>query len=82
ALVQLNAISSQLFTGIARSPVPVLLPFDAAAFQEARRSGSQQIPPLQRFQSDFNPVDMFDAGPAGYSAVFALDPGAGDGMPA
>lgn len=81
ALVQLNAISSQFFTGIARSPVPVLLPFDAAAYQEARRSGTQQILPLPRFQADFSPVDMFDAGPAGYSASFSLDPGVGDGMP-
>ena len=32
ALVQLNALTSQFFTGIARSPVPVLLPFDTAAF--------------------------------------------------
>ena len=32
ALVQLNAVTSQIFTGIGRSPVPVLLPFDTAAF--------------------------------------------------
>src|SRR5262245_24763030 len=31
-LVQLNAISSQFFTGIGRSSVPVLLPFDAAGW--------------------------------------------------
>src|ERR1700757_2048499 len=38
-LVQLNAVTSSIFTGIARSPVPVLLPFDAAAFAEAQRGG-------------------------------------------
>jgi hypothetical protein len=32
ALVQLNAVTSQIFNGIGRSPVPVLLPFDTAAF--------------------------------------------------
>jgi hypothetical protein len=32
ALVQLNAVTSRFFTGIGRSPVPVLLPFDTAAF--------------------------------------------------
>src|SRR5664279_5941261 len=32
ALVQLNGITSQIFTGIGRSPVPVLLPFDTAVF--------------------------------------------------
>jgi len=36
ALVQLNAVTSQIFTGIGRSPVPVLLPFDTAAFLDAR----------------------------------------------
>lgn len=81
ALVQLNAVSSQFFTGIARSPVPVLLPFDAAAYLEAQRSSAQASVALPRYQADFNPADMFDAGPAGYSASFSLEPGAGDGMP-
>lgn len=81
ALVQLNAVSSQFFIGIARSPVPVLLPFDAAAYREAQRSGAQASLALSRYQADFNPADMFDAGPAGYSASFSLEPGAGDGMP-
>ncbi|MBR1173978.1 M23 family peptidase [Bradyrhizobium sp. KB893862 SZCCT0404] len=81
ALVQLNGISSQFFTGIARSSVPVLLPFDAGAYLEARRSGAPASLSLSRYQADFNPVDMFDAGPAGYSATFSLEPGAGDGMP-
>ncbi|WP_183706966.1 M23 family peptidase [Bradyrhizobium sp. ERR14] len=81
ALVQLNAVSSRLFTGITRSPVPVLLPFDAAAYLEAQRSGATATLALSRYQADFNPVDMFDAGPAGYSATFSLEPGAGDGMP-
>lgn len=81
ALVQLNAISSRFFTGIARSPVPVLLPFDAAAYLEAERSGAPATLALSRYQADFNPVDMFDAGPAGYSATFSFEPGAGEGMP-
>lgn len=81
ALVQLNAISSQFFTGITRSPVPVLLPFDAAAYLEAQRGGAPATLALSRYQADFDPVDMFDAGPAGYSATFSLEPGAGDGMP-
>ena len=36
---------------------------------------------MSRYQSDFRAADMFDAGPAGYDAVFSLEPGAGDGMP-
>ncbi|MFZ2158670.1 MAG: M23 family peptidase [Bradyrhizobium sp.] len=81
ALVQLNAVTSQIFNGIGRSRVPVLLPFDAAAFLEARRNGAPDSLSLSRYQADFRPVDLFDAGPAGYDAVFSLQPGDGDGMP-
>ena len=79
ALVQLNAMTSPIFTGIGRSRVPVLLPFDTAAFLErGRRTDSMSV---SRYQADFRPADLFDAGPAGYDAVFSLEPGAGDGMP-
>jgi murein DD-endopeptidase MepM/ murein hydrolase activator NlpD len=81
ALVQLNAVTSPIFTGIGRSPVPVLLPFDTAAFLDARVNGAPDSLSLSRYQADFRPVDLFDAGPAGYDAVFSLEPGAGDGMP-
>ena len=81
ALVQLNAVTSPIFTGIGRSPVPVLLPFDTAAYLEARSNGAPASLSLSRSQADFRPADIFDAGPAGYDAVFSLEPGAGDGMP-
>ena len=81
ALVQLNAVTSQIFAGIARSPVPVLLPFDAAAFLDAQLHGVPTSLSVSRYQADFSPVDLFDAGPAGYDAVFSLEPGAGDGLP-
>ena len=77
AFVQVNAATSQIFTGIARSTVPVLLPFDAAAYLEARWTGTLEGLPLSHFQADFRPVDLFDAGPAGYDAVFSLEPGVG-----
>jgi hypothetical protein len=80
ALLQLNAVTSPIFTGIGRSRVPVLLPFDTTAFLEARLNGAAPRLSLARFQADFQP-DLFDAGPAGYDAVFSLEPGAGDGMP-
>jgi hypothetical protein len=80
AFVQLNATTSQIFTGIDRSAAPVLLPFDTAAYLDARWSGAPENLPLPRFQSDFR-TDLFDAGPAGYDAVFSLEPGAGEGMP-
>jgi hypothetical protein len=81
ALVQLNAATSQVFAGIGRSPVPVLLPFDTAAFLEARLNGAPANLSISRYQADFRPVDLFDAGPAGYDAMFSVEPGAGDGMP-
>jgi hypothetical protein len=81
ALVQLNAVTSQIFAGIGRSPVPVLLPFDTAGFLDARLNGAPASLSLSRYQADFRPADLFDAGPAGYDAVFSLEPGAGEGMP-
>jgi murein DD-endopeptidase MepM/ murein hydrolase activator NlpD len=82
ALVQLNGVTSQIFTGIGRSPVPVLLPFDTASFLDARLNGAPADLSLSRYQADFRPADLFDAGPAGYDAMFSLEPGAGDGLPA
>lgn len=82
ALVQLNGVTSQIFTGIGRSPVPVLLPFDTAAFLDARLNGAPAGLSLSRYQADFRPADLFDAGPAGYDAIFSLEPGVGDGLPA
>ncbi|HEY0912444.1 MAG TPA: peptidoglycan DD-metalloendopeptidase family protein [Bradyrhizobium sp.] len=81
AMVQLNAVTSPIFAGIGRSPVPVLLPFDTAAFLEARSNGVPASVSLARYQADFRPVDLFYAGQAGYDAIFSLEPGAGDGMP-
>jgi murein DD-endopeptidase MepM/ murein hydrolase activator NlpD len=81
ALVQLNAVTSQIFTGIGRSPVPVLLPFDTAAFLDARLRHSPASLSLSRYQADFRAADLFDAGPSGYDAVFSFEPGAGGDMP-
>jgi hypothetical protein len=61
--------------------VPVLLPFDTAAFLDTRSSGAPRSFSLSRYQADFRSADFFDAGPAGYDAMFSLEPGAGDGMP-
>ena len=81
ALMQLNAVTSQIFAGIEQSPVPVLLPFDTAAFLDARANGAPPSLSVAHYQADFRPVDLFYAGQAGYDAVFSLEPGAGDGMP-
>ena len=81
ALVQLNAITSPIFPGIARSPIPVLLPFDTASYLDARQSGAPASLSVARYQADFRAADFFHAGASGYDAVFSLEPGAGDGMP-
>ena len=81
ALVQLNALTSPLFPGIAQSPIPVLLPFDPASYLEARQGSAPDGLPVARYQADFRAADVFHAGASGYDAVFSLDPGAGDGMP-
>jgi murein DD-endopeptidase MepM/ murein hydrolase activator NlpD len=75
ALVQLNAVNASLFAGIGRSPVPVLLPFDTAGYLEDQADGT--LLPLSRYQADFSRADLFHAGPAGYDAVFSLQPSAG-----
>jgi murein DD-endopeptidase MepM/ murein hydrolase activator NlpD len=80
-LVQLNAATSRIFPGIERSAVPVLLPLDVATWLDAQRDGGPTSLALSHYQSDFRPVDFFDAGPAGYDAVFSLDPGAAEGLP-
>jgi hypothetical protein len=80
-LMQLNAVTSRIFTGIGRSPVPVLLPFDTAAFLAGPQNSAAANLSLSHYQADFRPVDLFDAGLAGYDAVFSLEPGAGEGMP-
>jgi murein DD-endopeptidase MepM/ murein hydrolase activator NlpD len=81
ALVQLNGVTSPIFIGISRSPVPVLLPLDTTAYLGARLKGGPAAASLPRYQADFRPVDVFDAGPAGYDAVFSLPPDAGTGLP-
>jgi murein DD-endopeptidase MepM/ murein hydrolase activator NlpD len=80
AFVQLNAITSENFTGIGRSPIPVLLPFDTGAWLEARQNGTADPANVTRYQAEFR-QDVFHAGLSGYDATFSLAPGAGDGLP-
>ena len=71
ALARLNTMMAQRFTGLAGSPVPVLLPFDVAAF--ARDLADDAGPgENERYLSGFHTARFFYAGPAGYDAAFAI----------
>jgi Peptidase family M23 len=80
ALVQLNAMTSRFFPGISQSSVPVLLPFDVADFISDRMRGAPDSLSAAHYQADFR-AEMFDAGPAGYDAVFSLEQAVHDGTP-
>ena len=77
AMAELNRATGERFANIAASPVPVLLPFDTAAFlrdradsgqcgRRGRRDGSTA--PAD-YLSGFSAVPFFYPGPAGYDAV-------------
>lgn len=69
AISQINAVTSPIFSGIELSPVPVLLPFDSALYLSDRQSGAINLL-IPRYQAGFRAASMFEAGSAGYDAVF------------
>ena len=81
ALVQLNAVTSPDLHRDRPQPGSGAAAVRHRGFLEARLNGAPANLSVSRYQADFRPVDLFDAGPAGYDAMFSLEPGAGDGMP-
>ncbi len=69
---KLNALSEKRFPGIAKSSVPVLMPFDLEAF--AKDAGKPEAATSDKYFGDFHPNKFFLAGPAGYDATFELKP--------
>jgi hypothetical protein len=72
-VASLNRATGERFAGIATSPVPVLLPFDTAAFlsdrtAKAAADGGANAP-AGNYLLGFNAVPFFYPGPAGYDAV-------------
>ena len=72
-----NAAAAARFPGIAKSTVPVLLPFDVEAFRKARskaRTANPDQPPnaADFVLGGFHASKFFLAGPAGYDAAFSL----------
>ena len=72
---RLSHATGERFAGIAASPVPVLLPFDAAAYLRERAAGTASdgsdpaaATPVNHL-AGFQGVPFFQTGPAGYDAV-------------
>ncbi len=68
---ELNAATSDVFTTVRNSPVPVLLPFDVATYLTDRMTDAPNFV-AAHYQSGFGAADFFEAGPSGYDAVFSL----------
>lgn len=73
-MAKLNRATGERFANIAASPVPVLLPFDTAAFVHDRAaasepSGASVNAPADNYLFGFNSVPFFYPGPGGYDAV-------------
>jgi hypothetical protein len=75
-MAKLNRATSERFANIAASPVPVLLPFDTAAFlrdltaaSHADAAAASANAPPDNYLFGFNSVAFFHPGPAGYDAV-------------
>jgi murein DD-endopeptidase MepM/ murein hydrolase activator NlpD len=77
-LADLTAIAAEIFPSVARSPVPVLLPFAIADYAHDRAADS--IGPIASYYSDFRPTRFFLVGPTGYDATFALRPSEVSGL--
>ena len=78
AFAKLNKESEPGFPGIAQSPVPVLLPFDADGFAKEHATNPDAPPDrvleiTDRFmRAGFRVTNFFVTGPAGYDSAFAL----------
>jgi len=67
-----NALAREHFPAIARSPVPVLLPY--AIGDDAHDRATDNVNPVTSYLSGFEPTRFFHAGPTGYDAGFILRP--------
>jgi murein DD-endopeptidase MepM/ murein hydrolase activator NlpD len=69
-LTRLNAAIAKVFPKIAASPVPVLLPFDIAAYLHDAALGAAGD--TGKYLSGFSAATLFFPGPSGFDAVLAL----------
>lgn len=71
-----NGTLAERFPGIGASPVPVLLPFDTAAYLRDRAAG--QAKGVDTYLGGFVPSGFFLTGPTGYDAAFTVRTGSGE----
>jgi len=72
ALARLNGATAKIFPKVAASGVPVLLPFDTAAFLHDRAQGTAGDD--SKYFSVFRAPTFFYPGPSGYDAAFLVQP--------
>lgn len=75
AFAPLNEAAGALFSDIAKSPVPVLLPFDAEGLAKAKADAAPGQPPASAdsfLQGGFQVTHFFLPGAGGYDTAFAL----------
>jgi hypothetical protein len=72
ALTGLNAAIAKVLPKIAASPVPVLLPFDTAAYLRDTALGATGD--AGKYLSGFSATTLFFPGPSGFDAVLSLRP--------
>ena len=73
AFARLSALTSKRFAGIAKSTVPVLLPFDVDAFRKDVAAGNADATGSDKYFGPFHPTKFFLPGPAGYDATFTTE---------
>jgi murein DD-endopeptidase MepM/ murein hydrolase activator NlpD len=71
-MTRLNSAIAKVFSNIAASPVPVLLPFDTAAYLRDAAQGAAGD--AGKYSSGFAAATLFFPGPSGYDAALALRP--------
>ncbi len=74
---RLNRLTGRRFPGIDKSSVPVLLPFDVDRFRADIAAGRAEAAMSTSYSGPFRGGGLFVPGPAGYTATFFIDSGAG-----
>ncbi len=72
---EINPQTDKRFPGIAKSSVPVLLPFDLDAYRADLAAGNSDAASSNKYFGPFRPSGFFLPGPAGFMATYYLNKG-------